>query len=105
MENETQGVETNESNEEKIKTEENQEANRNESVKKVEVALQMLNRAIRTRIMFIIVFFLVLIGFTLTIANQDFLSKATFVIAIIVTIWHLKHENDFIDKLKNKYGI
>ena len=104
MESETQiekGV-LNESIEEKEKI---QEANRNESVKKVEVALQMLNRATRTRIMFIIIFFLVLIGFTLTLASQDFLSKATFVLAIIVTIWHLKHENDFIDTLKNKYGI
>lgn len=92
----------NEANEEKEKI---QEANRNETVKKVEVALQMLNRAVRVRVAFIIIFFLVLIGFTLTLASQDFLSKASFIIAIIATIWHLKHENDFIDKLKDRYGV
>lgn len=90
---------------EPISLEEQQNQNRLEIIKKVEAALQMKTRALRTRVMFATIFFLLLIAFTLDLTAQDFLTKAALVIIIIVTIWHLKHENDFIEHIKKTYGI
>lgn len=82
---------------------EEQAANRNETIKKVECVLQLGSRAHNSRLAFILLAFVGLTTFLLQ-GWFDFISLVGSGIVFLACVYGAKKENDFIRYLNEKYG-